>query len=76
MAELAENYLESNENTEKKNKNDDKIDLLEVEITNENIALNVLIGFIGLAQSRGCYALNESSKIFEAIKIFQNNELY
>ena len=76
MAELAENYLESNENTEKKNKNDDKIDLLQVEITNENIALNVLIGFIGLAQSRGCYALNESSKIFEAIKIFQNNELY
>ena len=75
MAELAENYLESNENTEK-NKNDDKIDLLQVEITNENIALNVLIGFIGLAQSRGCYALNESSKIFEAIKIFQNNELY
>jgi len=72
MTDLAENYLESNENTEKK-KNNDKIDLLQVEITNENIALNVLIGFIGLAQSRGCYALNESSKIFEAIKIFQNN---
>tara|TARA_Y100000389_G_scaffold157245_1_gene158334 strand:+ start:2841 stop:3089 length:249 start_codon:yes stop_codon:yes gene_type:complete len=75
-------YSESKNNNKNKNQVDDeedtdnKIDLLQVDITNENVALNVLIGFVGLAQSRGCFAINESSKIYEAIKIFQNNEIY
>ena len=47
-----------------------QLDLLTVKITNERVALNVLIGFIGLAQKRGTFAVNESAKIYEAIKIF------
>lgn len=51
-----------------------KIDLLKVEITNENIALNVLVGFLGIAQRRGVFAINESAKIYEAIEKFKNTK--
>ena len=49
-----------------------KMNLLEVEITDENVALNVLVGFLGLAQRRGVFAINESAKIFEAVKKFKS----
>jgi len=45
--------------------------LLKVEVTNENIALNLLVAFLGLAQKRGVFAISESAKIYECIKQFQ-----
>jgi len=45
--------------------------LLSAEIENQNVALNVLIGFIGVAQRRGVFAIDESAKIFECIKSFR-----
>lgn len=48
-----------------------KMNLLEVPVNNENDALNVLIGFLSVAQRRGAFAINESSKIFECVKKFQ-----
>jgi hypothetical protein len=51
-----------------------KIDLLTIDIKDENTALNVLVGFLGIAQRRGAFALNESSKIYEAIKMFAQNK--
>lgn len=50
-----------------------KVDLLTIDIKDENTALNVLVGFLGLAQSRGIFAINESAKIFEAIKMFNGS---
>ena len=48
-----------------------QINLLSVNITDENVALNVLVGFLGLAQKRGAFAINEAAKIFECIQKFQ-----
>ena len=48
-------------------------DLLTVDVNDENEALNLLVAFLGLAQSRGCFAINESAKIFECIKIFRRD---
>ena len=45
--------------------------LLETEITNENVALNVMVLFLNLAQNRGAFRIDESAKIFECIKMFQ-----
>ena len=45
--------------------------LLSAEIENQNVALNVIIGFIGVAQRRGVFAIDESAKIFECIKSFR-----
>ena len=54
----------------KKGEKENKVDLLKVNVDSESVALNVLIGFIGLAQRRGAFAVNESAKIYEAIKLF------
>lgn len=61
-----ENTPQSN-NAEPEN----KPNLLEVPVNNENDALNVLIGFLSVAQRRGAFAINESAKIFECVKKFQ-----
>ena len=45
--------------------------LVNATITDQHIALNVLVGFIGVAQRRGTFALDESAKIYECIKMFQ-----
>ena len=54
------------------NKDDNKeLKLVDVEITNENMALNVLISFVNLAQKRGAFGIDESAKIWECIQKFQ-----
>jgi len=50
---------------------DIKNTLLNTPITNENIALNVMVSFLNLAQRRGVYSIDESAKIWECITIFQ-----
>ena len=53
---------------------EDKIDLLKVEINDDNTALNVIVGFLGIAQRRGIFAINESAKIYECIQQFQKTD--
>lgn len=50
-----------------------QINILELPIDNQNDALNVMLGFLGLAQKRGCFAINESAKIYDCVKMFQTN---
>lgn len=47
-----------------------QINLVDVNITNENTALNVLVGFVNLAQKRGVFNMQESAKIWESIQRF------
>jgi hypothetical protein len=54
--------------TEKK-----ELKLTDVEITNENMALNVIVSFLNLAQRRGAFSMDESAKIWECVKKFQKN---
>ena len=49
----------------------EQVKLVDATISDQHIALNVLVGFIGVAQRRGTFALDESSKIYECIKMFQ-----
>ncbi len=48
--------------------------LLDIEITDENVALNVMVMFLNLAQNRGAFRIDESAKIFECIKAFQKTQ--
>ncbi len=45
--------------------------LVDVPITNENVSLNVMVGFLNIAQKRGVFNVQESSKIWECIRMFQ-----
>jgi hypothetical protein len=47
-----------------------EVQLVNTPITDENVALNVLVAYIGLAQKRGCFNIQESAKIWEAIQRF------
>ena len=48
--------------------------LIDVEVKNENVALNLLVSFLNVAQKRGAFTIDESAKIWECIKIFQKKE--
>lgn len=67
---ISESNTENKVVENKKESESNKINLLDIEVTNENTALNVLIGFLNIAQKRGAFAINESSKIHECIKVF------
>jgi hypothetical protein len=47
-----------------------EVRLIDVPITDENIALNVLVSFLNVAQKRGTFSIAESAKIFECIQKF------
>jgi hypothetical protein len=46
--------------------------LVDVPVNNENDALRCLVSFLNLAQRRGVFAIDESSKIWECIQMFQS----
>jgi hypothetical protein len=48
-----------------------EVRLVDVVVTDENTALNVMVGFLSLAHKRGVFGIDESAKIWECIKIFQ-----
>jgi hypothetical protein len=47
-----------------------EVQLVNTPITDENVALNILVAYIGLAQKRGSFNIQESSKIWECIQRF------
>ena len=48
-----------------------KNSLMTMEVTNETVALNILVSFLNLAQRRGIFSIDESAKIWECINKFQ-----
>ncbi len=48
-----------------------EIDLTTIPISSENVSLNVMVGFLNVAQKRGCFNIKESAKIWECIQVFQ-----
>ena len=48
-----------------------QVRLVDVPISTQNDALQLLVTFINLAQKRGAFTLDESAKLWECIKLFQ-----
>tara|TARA_Y100000816_G_scaffold207340_1_gene153227 strand:+ start:7852 stop:8304 length:453 start_codon:yes stop_codon:yes gene_type:complete len=70
------NVVKSQEKTLQKDDKEEQsetqeINLLDIEVETENIALNLLVSFINLAQRRGAFNIAESAKIWDCIKKFQ-----
>ena len=47
-----------------------EVQLVNTPVTDENSALNILVAYIGVAQRRGCFNIQESAKIWESIQKF------
>ncbi len=45
--------------------------LVDVEILNQNQALQLMVTFLNVAQKRGAFTIDESAKIWECMKMFQ-----
>jgi hypothetical protein len=48
-----------------------EVRLVDININDENTALNVMVNFLTIAHKRGVYTIDESAKIWECIKMFQ-----
>ena len=74
MSAVAENTVVSEQSPvqqEQQPQQQQQVNLLEMPVTNENEALNVMVNFLHLAQRRGAFAIAESSKIYDCVKVFQ-----
>lgn len=45
--------------------------LVDIVVKDEVMALNLIVSFLNLAQRRGAFSLDESSKLWECVKMFQ-----
>jgi hypothetical protein len=63
-------FVEGSSNTPVEEKKPE-VKLVDVVVTDENVALNVLVSFLSLAQRRGAFGMDESAKIWECIQKFQ-----
>lgn len=52
--------------------NKKQVPLSQIEIKDENIALNVMVAMLNMAQRRGAFSMEESAKTWECIKRFQH----
>lgn len=61
--------MDSHENNS--NKAEREIKIVDIPVTDENTALNLMVNFLHLAQKRGVFNFDESAKIWECIQKFQ-----
>jgi len=47
-----------------------QVKLSDINVNNEQIALNLMVAFCNAAQSRGVFNLEESAKLWECVKFF------
>ncbi len=48
-----------------------QVKITDVEIVDENTALNVIVGFLEIANKKGAFSFEEGAKIWECIKKFK-----
>jgi hypothetical protein len=65
--------MESNSTTQIPTANGDvkQTRLVDIEVKNQNEALQLIVTFLNLAQKRGSFTLDESAKLWECVKHFQ-----
>jgi hypothetical protein len=48
-----------------------EVRLVDIKVADQNVALNLMVSFLSMAQKRGAFGLDESAKIWECIKMFE-----
>lgn len=62
--------MESEKSTQEETKQQE-VKLVDVPVDSPQVALNIIVSFLNLAQKRGAFTIDESSKIWECIRMFQ-----
>jgi glutathione synthase/RimK-type ligase-like ATP-grasp enzyme len=71
MNKLDENIVLTTENLPEPPQPQKEIKLVDVVVSDENTALNLMVSFLTLAQKRGCFTFDESAKILQCLMKFQ-----
>ena len=50
--------------------NKKEVKLVDISVTDDNVALNLMVSFLNLAQKRGAFGMDESAKIWECVSRF------
>ena len=66
--------MENQSNNQSNNQPEKELRLVDIEVKDENTALNLMVGFLNLAHKRGVFTIDESAKIWECISKFQKKE--
>lgn len=48
-----------------------EVRLVDVQVADQNVALNLMVSFLSMAQKRGAFGIDEAAKIWECIKMFE-----
>lgn len=51
-----------------------QVSLSDITVDNENTALNVMVAMLNMAQRRGAFSMEESSKCWECVSMFMKRE--
>jgi hypothetical protein len=51
-----------------------QVSLADINVDNENTALNVMVAMLNMAQRRGAFTLEESSKCWDCVKMFMRKD--
>ncbi len=63
-----------NAKTETQNSEEHQVRLVDIPVESEGVALNLLVSFLNVGQRRGAFTLDESAKIWECVKLFQQQQ--
>ena len=55
---------------QQKQQQQEQASIMNVNVVDENTALNVMVSFLHLAQKRGAFNLQESAKVWDCVKLF------
>lgn len=69
MNSVEEKVVKNHEET--KTEETQEVPLTSIEVSDANMALNVIVSFVNLANKRGAFNVQESAKIWECIQQFQ-----
>jgi hypothetical protein len=71
MSSSSENVVLSSSDSVPVESAQPQVKLIDVVVTDENVALNVMVSFLSLAQRRGAFGIDEAAKIWECVQKFQ-----
>lgn len=71
MSEITE--VPTEKPKEEKPQEEQQVNLMELKVETETDALNLMAGFLQIAQRRGAYSLAEAAKIMEGINKFEKS---
>lgn len=68
--DYAENEKMKEEMQQQQQQQQQTVSILDVNVNDENTALNVMVQFLTIAQKRGAFNIPESAKIYECLQMF------